>query len=155
MAGELRIGYGPEHLDDAMELRWQWLLEERGRRNEEPESYNAEIRDWVAARPELHHFLVAYDDDVPVGVAWMVLTDRIPGPERHSHMSGVIHALFVPRRYRDHDVASVLMDRLMDLAKELRLDYLTLQPAASNFEFFRRRGFGATTRSLAIELDEP
>ncbi len=82
----------------------------------------------------------------PVGMAWMALVDRVPGPERFTRRSGLVQSLYVVPAHRAREIGARLVQRLLDHALGLGLDYMAVHPSDVAFSLYRRLGFSGTER---------
>jgi GNAT superfamily N-acetyltransferase len=88
-----------------------------------------------------------------VGMAWLVIIERIPGPENWKRLSGFLQSVYVLPEHRNDGLGSVLMERLIDAARREGLEYLSVHPSPRSFPFYRRLGFTGEGSLLFLALD--
>jgi GNAT superfamily N-acetyltransferase len=131
-------------------LRFQWRSLERGEWGSDEEVFSKELRHWLRAHESSHVPFLALDDERPIGMAWLAIVERIPGPAFFVRRSGYVQSVYVTPAQRSRGVGTELMVQLVSAARELGLDYLAVHPSEQSFEFYRRLGFENTTRVLEL-----
>jgi GNAT superfamily N-acetyltransferase len=157
-AGEVAAGIGvrragTEDYRTLAELRYAWLAEEDHREGSGREKFADELSRWLIAHHESHLGFLALVDGEAVGIAFLALIERIPGPGEPSRRAGHVQSVFVRGDRRDRGVGSALMQRIVDEARSLGLDYLLLHPTVRARSFYRRLGFLGDDRLLELRLD--
>jgi hypothetical protein len=72
-------------------LRWLWQAVEKGEKGD-PDEFRADFLSWVADHRRTHvPFLVAVDGSA-VGMASLVIIERVPGPEKGRDCRGFSRA---------------------------------------------------------------
>jgi GNAT superfamily N-acetyltransferase len=97
-------------------------------------------------------FMVELDGSA-VGMAWLVIIERIPGPERWTRLAGNIQSVYVVAELRNSGLGSLLIGTLIDKAREMGLDYLSAHPSPPSFPFYRRLGFAGEGSLLFLALE--
>jgi GNAT superfamily N-acetyltransferase len=91
-------------------------------------------------------------DGCAVGMAWLVIIERIPGPENWKRLSGFLQSVYVTREHRNDGLGSLLMESLIDGARGEGLEYLSVHPSPRSFPFYRRLGFTGEGSLLFLAL---
>jgi GNAT superfamily N-acetyltransferase len=91
-------------------------------------------------------------DGAAVGMAWLVIIERIPGPERWTRLSGNVQSVYVVAEHRDDGLGTLLIGNLIEGAQEMGLEYLSVHPSPPSFPFYRRLGFGGDGSLLFLPL---
>jgi GNAT superfamily N-acetyltransferase len=73
----------------------------------------AAYADWVAAHAQTHLPFVAEVDGYVVGVAWLLLAERVPGNESLDRRYGDVQAVMVREDYRNNGVGGALMAAIL------------------------------------------
>ncbi len=92
-------------------------------------------------------------DSSAVGMAWLAVVERIPGPERWTRLSGNIQSVYVMAEHRNSGLGSLLVGQLIDEARHMSLEYLSVHPSPPSFPFYRRLGFEGEGSLLFLALD--
>ena len=69
--------------------------------------------DWVAARSETHLPLVAEIDGSVVGVAWLLIAERVPGNDSLDRRYGDVQAVEVRVEYRNRGIGRALIAAIL------------------------------------------
>ena len=142
----------PANISDLASLRFQWRSEEGGERGLSREGYELKFFDWYEKHRETHRAYVATIDGKAVGCAWLVVVERIPGPEKFVRRAGMVQSVYVQPVHRNAGVGTKLVESLISDARTMALDYLTTHPTESSFSFYRRLGFDAADRALELRF---
>ena len=133
-------------------LRYRWRVEERGERGMGEAEFVDAFTRWTSRRSASHRPFIAVEDDEPVGMAWLALVERIPGPARWTRLSGIVQSVYVIPERRDDGIGARLMKLVIGSAREQSLEWLIVHPSSRAFPFYRRLGFTGTTKMLRLEL---
>jgi GNAT superfamily N-acetyltransferase len=88
-----------------------------------------------------------------VGMAWLVIVERVPGPEKWKRLSGFLQSVYVTPEHRNDGLGSLLMGTLIAGARREGLEYLSVHPSPRSFPFYRRLGFTGEGSLLFLALD--
>ena len=75
-----------------------------------------------------------------------------PGPELWTRLAGIIQSVYVVAELRNSGLGSLLIGTLIDQAREMDLEYLSVHPSPPSFPFYRRLGFGGEGSLLFLAL---
>jgi len=133
-------------------LRWAWAVEKAEAPAGDPDLVFVErFAAWWAAQARTHVAFLALDGEVPVGMAWLAIVERVPDVARPVRRSGLVQSVFVVPGRRAAGVGERLMVALVDRAREESLDYLLVHPTARSVRFYERLGFAGSDRlTLAL-----
>jgi len=142
---------GPSDADALARLRWTWRAVERDEKGD-PDRFRADFTAWVREHRSSHvPFLVEVDGDA-VGMAWLAILQRVPGPERWTRLSGFLQSVYVLPEHRNDGLGSRLLEALIDGARGEGLEYLSVHPSPRSFPFYRRLGFTGEGSLLFLAL---
>ncbi|MEV4537126.1 GNAT family N-acetyltransferase [Asanoa sp. NPDC049518] len=122
-------------------LRWRLVTEEGDYRGTDRDDYLAHMADWLASHRESHLPFLAEDDDRAVGMAWLMVAERVPTPRGRSRWSGDIQAVYVVPELRDGGVGGLLMAAVLAEARTLGLEHVTVHSSDRAVPFYQRVGF--------------
>jgi GNAT superfamily N-acetyltransferase len=145
-----RAGRGDEPLLAA--LRWEWRVEEGGEKGLSRRDFDAQFATWIADHRASHLAWLAHEADDPIGMAWLAIVDRIPGPGVWIRRAANVQSVYVRPAHRDRGVGARLLTDLVACARDLRLDYLTVHPSERSFSLYRRAGFREWNGVLELDL---
>jgi GNAT superfamily N-acetyltransferase len=91
-------------------------------------------------------------DGVAGAMAWLAIVDRVPSPATPVRTNGYIQSVYVIPPLRNAGHGSVLLQAVVDEAKQLGLDYLAVHPSQFAFPFYKRLGFAPTARVLEMDF---
>jgi GNAT superfamily N-acetyltransferase len=142
---------GPSDVDALVGLRWTWRAVERGEEGD-LDRFRADFAVWVRERRSSHvPFLVEVDGDA-VGMAWLAILERVPGPEKWTRLSGFLQSVYVVSEHRNGGLGSLLIEALIEGARREGLEYLSVHPSPRSFPFYRRLGFTGEGSLLFLGL---
>jgi GNAT superfamily N-acetyltransferase len=129
-------------------LRWRWRTEERNEVGLDRDAFIEYFSGWVVDHLATHvPFLVEVDGRL-AGMAWLAMTDRVPGPAHLDRRTGDIQSVYVVPELRDRGVGAQLLAAVCQHAKDRELVFVTVHSAPAAIPFYRRWGFGGTERWL-------
>jgi len=132
-------------------LRYEWRVNERGERGLDAASFQSALLEWMHSH-HTHLPFLALRAGVPIGMAWLAVVDRVPGPEYFIRRSAYIQSVYVVGHERDAGVGTKLMELVVSHARSEGLDYLAVHPSQRAFSLYRRLGFEETGRVLELRL---
>lgn len=138
--------------DELARLRWFWRAVERGEKGD-PDQFRGDFLTWVAERHRTHVPFLVEVGGRAVGMAWLVIIERVPGPEKWRRLSGFLQSVYVTPEHRNGGLGSLLMEELIDGARGEGLEYLSVHPSPLSFPFYRRLGFSGEGGLLFLALD--
>ena len=142
---------GQSDADALARLRWIWRAVERTEVGD-PDRFRDEFGIWISLHERTHVPYLVEVDGCAVGMAWLAIIERIPGPEIWKRLSGHVQSVYVMAEHRDGGLGSLLMEELIDGAKREGVDYLFVHPSPRSFPFYRRLGFTGEGSLLFLDL---
>jgi GNAT superfamily N-acetyltransferase len=136
-------------------LRFGWRAGEGGESGDE-DTFRTAFADWCVEHVDSHRAWLATDVDRGlVGMAWLAIVVRVPGPERFRRLSGYIQSVYVVPAARDNGVGAALVAAAVSYARDRGLDYLAVHPSERSYPLYRRAGFDDTSGVLELGLTRP
>jgi len=142
---------GPSDAQELARLRWIWRAVERTEKGD-PDRFRAEFEGWISEHEHSHIPYLVEVGGFVVGMAWLAIIERIPGPEIWKRLSGHIQSVYVTEEHRDGGLGSLLIRELIEGARREGLDYLLVHPSPRSFPFYRRLGFTGEGSLLSLDL---
>jgi len=147
----------------ATRLRYRWRTEEGGPAELDEATFTRRYPGWLHEHRGSHLGILARTGepgvdlavDTTVGVGWLAVVDRVPGPDRWDRRSGFVQALYVVPEARGAGLGAALIDALLDRATRLGLQYVLVNPSARSEPLYRRAGFGGIDHPLCHRLAAP
>jgi GNAT superfamily N-acetyltransferase len=125
---------------DLARLRWQRATRERGHQGENLEEFVATLGAWMRGHPEHRAFVAEATGDV-VGMAWLAVLDRVPTANKYARRCGDVQSVFVVPERRDRRVGALLMSAVLDEARRLKLEHVTVHSSSRAVRFYERNGW--------------
>ena len=123
--------------EDLARLRWTWRAVERDEKGD-PDRFRLDFRDWMTEHGDTHVPFIVDTEGVTVGMAWLAIIERIPGPEIWTRLSGAVQSVYVLPEIRNDGLGGLLLGALIQGARARNLDYLSVHPSPRSFPFYRR-----------------
>jgi GNAT superfamily N-acetyltransferase len=133
-------------------LRYQWRAGERGERGLDEPSFEKSLLTWMEDHTSTHVPFLALKNGDPIGMAWLALVDRVPGPEHFTRRSGYFQSVYVTTGHRSNGIGTLLTELVLDHSHGVGLDYVAVHPSEHAFSLYRRLGFSGTDRVLELRL---
>lgn len=131
-------------------LRHRWRAGERGEGGLGPSAFARAMRTWMDEHAATHIAFLTLRGDEPVGMGWLAVVDRIPGPEHFVRRSAYVQSVYVDASCRSMGIGTELLTFMLDHARGLGLEYLAVHPSERSFALYRRLGFSDATRALEL-----
>jgi GNAT superfamily N-acetyltransferase len=138
--------------DDLVRLRWAWRVVERDEKGD-PDRFRQDFTDWMTLHEETHLPFVIESDGSLVGMAWLAVIDRVPGPQKWTRRSGAVQSVYVMAERRNRGLGEALMNELINGARSRGMEYLSVHPSPRSFPFYRRLGFQGEGSLLFLSLE--
>ncbi|MEE6263336.1 GNAT family N-acetyltransferase [Plantactinospora sonchi] len=121
-------------------LRWQHS-EERGHQDLERVAFLDHFTSWTLDHLGTHLAFLAEVDGRLVGMAWLMLADRVPSPRRPDRRTGDVQSVYVVPELRNAGVGQALLDAVLAEARNRELEHVTVHSSDRAVPFYLRRGF--------------
>jgi len=122
------------------ELRWRWRGEEFGESITRDE-FLALFEAWVLGHLDTHTPYLAEVDGEPAGMAWLMVADRVPAPDRPARRYGDVQSVYVVPSLRDAGIGGRLIGAVLDDARARGLEHATVHSSERAVPFYHRLGF--------------
>ncbi|GAB3802906.1 GNAT family N-acetyltransferase [Micromonospora zhanjiangensis] len=121
-------------------LRWRRATQERGYQGDNLDEFVATLGDWMRGHPE-HRAFVAEAAGDAVGMAWLAVLDRVPTADKYARRGGDVQCVLVAPEMRDQGVGALLMSAVLDEARRLDLEHVTVHSSSRAVPFYERNGW--------------
>jgi GNAT superfamily N-acetyltransferase len=137
---------------DLAALRWIWRVDEEGEHGLTDAEFTASFIDWFRSHRDSHIAFIAKAGDSPIGMAWLALIDRVPGPGVWLRLAGHLQSVYVLRTRRGEGVGSALVTAVLNEAADRAVDYVSVHPSQRSFALYQRLGFRNSDGVLEADL---
>ncbi|WP_307851294.1 GNAT family N-acetyltransferase [Nocardiopsis sp. MG754419] len=141
-----------DELRSLAELRWRWILENGGTPEIDAEEFAHAFVRWVPAHGSTHRPLIMLRGPEVIGMAWLALVPRVPTPLAFDRRSGDVQCVYVVPWERGHGHGGRLVEAVLDLARDLGLERVTVHSSDKAIPTYRRHGFEVSPRMLHTEI---
>lgn len=122
-------------------LRWRELTEFGGQSELDSGAFVDAFCSWVGDHVGTHlPFLVEVDGDV-AGMAWLMVAQRVPSPERQHRRCGDVQSVYVVPELRDRGIGAALLEAVLAEARRLELEHVTVHSSDLAVPLYQRVGF--------------
>ncbi|THV21707.1 GNAT family N-acetyltransferase [Glycomyces paridis] len=133
-------------------LRWRWEVENGEAPAVEPEAFASRFAAWAAANEAAFRCVAAVRDGAVVGMAWLAVAPRVPTPLAFERAAGDLQSVYLVPEERSGGVGSRMVAAVLDLARELGLDRVTVHSGTKSIPVYARNGFEASPKLLMATL---
>lgn len=119
----------------------------------EMRSFSKDIASWMSAQQDSLIARVAERGGGLIGMAWLVIFDRVPDLDDRTRMTGDIQSVFVLPEYRRQGVARALVSSLLEEADERHIPRVTVNANAAAAQLYLNAGFYASPLLLERRLE--
>ncbi|MET9757960.1 GNAT family N-acetyltransferase [Streptomyces sp. NPDC006372] len=142
----------PGELAAVAALRWDWLVENGGEAVGEREDFVRHFTGWAEENAGSHRCTVLVRDDVVIGMAWLAVVRRVPTPRAPRRASGDLQCVYVVPGARDAGLGGRLIEAVLDGARELGLERVTVHSSPRAIPAYARHGFQESPRLLQAHV---
>ncbi|SED58665.1 L-amino acid N-acyltransferase YncA [Ruania alba] len=124
------------------DLKIAWSAPERTVSLSERTHFIASLARWMADREDRLVCRVAEVDGTLVGMAWLVLDERVPNVDDAHRMTGDVQSVFVLAEHRGHGIGTMLVRSLCEAADAVGAR-LSVRANDASVPLYRSAGFVA------------
>ena len=132
------------HPDDAAalaDLKIEWSQPGAEPTAAERAPFAERLARWMSARGESLLCRVAVSDERVIGMAWMVLYERVPNFDQQRRLSADLQSVYVIPSMRGRDIGTALVAELCAEVDSLGIPRTTVHSSSRAAELYRRAGF--------------
>lgn len=122
-------------------LRWRWRIEERGEAGVNRSSFLDFFTAWMLDHRATHLPFLAEVDGRIAGMAWLMLTSRVPSPQFMDRRTGDVQSVYVVPELRDNGVGAALVGAVLKEARDRELEHVTVHSSDRAVPLYLRSGF--------------
>ncbi|MEW2609247.1 GNAT family N-acetyltransferase [Streptomyces sp. NPDC047880] len=142
----------PAELAAVAALRWEWLVENGSQDLGEPGAFVRHFVAWAQENAGTHRCTVLVRDDRVIGMAWLAVVQRVPTPRAPRRASGDLQCVYVVPEARDGGLGGRLIRAVLDGARELGLERVTVHSSPRAVPAYARSGFEESPRLLQAQV---
>lgn len=132
---------GPEDAPELAFLKTQWAALERDPSEMEKDAFAIALADWMVAQGDSLVVMIAVDRDVPAGMAWMVVFERVPDFGDRHRLTADIQSVYVTPDSRGRGIGTRLIDELCREADRRDIPRILVTASAGSLALYQRAGF--------------
>ena len=110
------------------------------------------LADWWLRMADRRHTWLAWAGDWPIGMAALVVFERMPAPGSPTAHWGYVSQVWVDPAYRRRGVATALMGAAIEWAREQQMVRLVLNPSEISRPMYAALGFRPADDLLRLDL---
>ena len=134
------------------ELRWRWVVERGGVPVVSRDDFVSSVVAFASAHEQTHHRVVAVRSAVVVGMAWLAVLPRVPSPRATDRASGDVQCVYVVPEERNASIGGTMMAAVLDKARQLGLEHVTVHSSPEAIHLYERTGFTASPLVLFADF---
>ncbi|MEV3972371.1 GNAT family N-acetyltransferase [Streptomyces sp. NPDC050698] len=142
----------PAELAAVAALRWQWLVENGSEDAGEREVFLRHFVTWAEENAGSHRCVVLVRDERVIGMAWLAVVQRVPTPRAPRRASGDLQCVYVVPEARDGGLGGQLIRAVLEGARELGLERVTVHSSPRAVPAYARSGFQGSPRLLQAQV---
>jgi GNAT superfamily N-acetyltransferase len=136
-------------------LRWDSVTELGGEAVDARELFSARFAEWALTHQDSHECLVAVSGERVVGLMWLAITPRVPSARAFDRASGDLQCAYVVPDRRNQGIGGRLMEAIVERARELGLERVTVHSSPRAVPAYERHGFASEGRLLHVYVVHP
>lgn len=137
---------------DQARLRWDWRLAEGEQPPSTIEAFTTDFVAWLDGHRASHPGFVADVGGRVVGIAFLAVVERVPGPGVWARRSGYVQSVYVDPTHRGAGLGRALTDAVIAEARARGLQYLSVHPSERSIPMYQRAGFTQDGRTLQLRF---
>jgi len=134
-------------------LRTRWSPPKASFADRDVDEFAGLLRDWVEDAGDRYLCAIAELDGELVGMASLVMFDRVPNPDQPRRLAGDIQSVYVEPEHRGRGLGRQLVELLIDEADRRGIAKLTADSSEEALPLYRRLGF--TESPLLLQRQNP
>ncbi|MER7898354.1 GNAT family N-acetyltransferase [Streptomyces sp. NPDC096046] len=142
----------PAELATVATLRWEWFVENGSADLGERDDFVRHFVAWAGENAGSHRCMVLVRDDRVIGMAWLAVVQRVPTPGAPRRASGDLQCVYVVPEARDGGLGGRLIRAVLDGARELGLERVTVHSSPRAVPAYARSGFQKSRRLLQAQV---
>jgi len=111
--------------------------------------------EWLAEHGGGHLAWLAEVDGEAVGMAWLAVIHRVPGPQVWVRLAGNLQSVYVTPAQRGNGIGAALVRAVIEDGRRIGLDYISVHPSERSFSLYCRAGFADSAGVLELDLRHP
>jgi GNAT superfamily N-acetyltransferase len=123
------------------QLRWAFRGEEDGLTPTDRDDFVESFAAWLVDHQSTHVPFLAHVGGDAVGMAWLMIADRVPSPSRRHRRCGDVQSVFVVPELRNGGVGALLLNHVLAEARALGLEHVTVHSSDRAVRFYEHVGF--------------
>jgi len=127
-------------------------VDEHGEHGLAKGEFSVSFGNWFRSHWDSHVAFIAEAAESPVGMAWLALIDRVPGPGVWLRLAGHLQSVYVVPAHRDEGIGAALVTAALKEATDRGLDYVWVHPSKRSFPLYQRMGFAESKGVLEVDL---
>ncbi|MCR2799612.1 MULTISPECIES: GNAT family N-acetyltransferase [unclassified Microbacterium] len=121
---------------------------------EESQSFARDLASWMASQGDSLLTRVAEHRGDLVGMAWLVVFDRVPDFSDRNRRTGDVQSVFVNPEFRRRGIGHALVSSLVDAADRRGIPRITVSSNDAATRLYLGTGFEASPRLLERRLNQ-
>jgi GNAT superfamily N-acetyltransferase len=123
------------------DLRLGVLTEEGDRYGPDRDVFVEFFSTWISDHQLTHLPFLAEVDGNAVGMAWLMVADRVPDASQRYRGCGDVQTVYVVPDLRDHGIGAALIEAVLVEASGRQLEHVTVHANDRALPFYQRAGF--------------
>lgn len=136
-------------------LRWDSVTELGGEPMDTRELFSAQFAEWASSHQDSHECLIAVTGERVVGLMWLAIVPRVPSARAFERASGDLQCAYVVPDLRNQGIGGRLIEAIVERARELRLERVTVHSSPRAVPAYERNGFASEGRLLHTYVVHP
>lgn len=135
-------------------LRWRRGTDESGYTGTDSAAFSKLFATWLTEHLSTHLPFLAEVNEHVVGMAWLMVAERVPTAARRSRRSGDVQSVYVVPELRNSRIGAALLEEVLAEARRLELEHVTVHSSDRAMRFYQRGGFEHGQTWLRWKLPE-
>ena len=132
-------------------MRWRWRVEERqAAAGVDRSTFVDFFTSWVIDHLPTHLPFVVEVDGALAGMAWLMVSDRVPAPGLMYRRTGDVQSVYVLPEHRNSGAGAKLMEAVLQEARDRELEFVTVHSSERAVTMYQRAGFAHNARWLEV-----